>query len=78
MKIRNGHKRNLVKNTELFLERYKLTVSYNAVYGDADDTTYIVRKFLKKQPKYLKFLNEDKEVVEIRGAEGLNYKIEEL
>ena len=66
------------KILRLLYPTYKLTVSYNAIYGDADDTTYIVRKFLKKQPKYLKFLNEDKEVVEIRGADGLNYKIEEL
>mgnify|MGYP001256050929 CR=1 FL=1 len=32
---------------------YKLTVSYNAIFGDADDTTYIVRKFYTKQEKYL-------------------------
>tara|TARA_Y100000114_G_scaffold118236_1_gene112717 strand:- start:387 stop:497 length:111 start_codon:yes stop_codon:yes gene_type:complete len=34
--------------------------------------------FYNKQEKYLKFKTEDKEIVEIRGAEGLNYKIEEL
>jgi len=37
-----------------------------------------VYKFIKKQPKFLKFINDNKEVVEIRGAEGLNYKIEEV
>ena len=57
---------------------YKLTVSYNAIFGDADDTTYIVRKFFTKQEKYLKFKTEEGEVVEVRGAEGLNYKIEEV
>ena len=62
----------------LFQTRYKLTVSYNSTYGDADDQTYIVYKFIKKQPKFLKFINNNKEVVEIRGAEGLNYKIEEM
>ena len=61
-----------------FSPRYKLTVSYNHTWGDADDATYIVRKFFKKQEKYLKFQNEDKEIVEIRGAEGLNYRIEQL
>ena len=61
-----------------FTTRYKLTVSYNAVYGDADDSTYIVRKFYTEKEKYLSFLTEDREIVEIRGAEGLNYKIEEL
>lgn len=67
-----------LKILSFFSTRYKLTVSYNNTYGDADDTTYIVRKFIKKQDKYLKFQNEDKEIVEIRGAEGLNYKIEEI
>jgi len=61
-----------------FSPRYKLTVSYNHTWGDADDATYIVRKFFKKQDKYLKFQNENKEIVEIRGAEGLNYRIEQL
>jgi hypothetical protein len=61
-----------------FSPRYKLTVSYNHTWGDADDATYIVRKFIKKQEKYLKFQNDDKEIVEIRGAEGLNYRIEQL
>ena len=67
-----------LKILSFFSTRYKLTVSYNITYCDADDATYIVRKFFKKQDKYLKFQNEDKEIVEIRGAEGLNYKIEEL
>ena len=61
-----------------FSPRYKLSVSYNHTWGDADDATYIVRKFFKKQEKYLKFQNDDKEIVEIRGAEGLNYRIEQL
>ena len=61
-----------------FSPRYKLTVSYNHTWGDADDATYIVRKFIKKQEKYLKFQNDNKEIVEIRGAEGLNYRIEQL
>ena len=62
----------------LFRTRYKLTVRYNSTYGDADDQSFIVRKFYNKQDKYLKFKTDDKEVVEIRGAEGLNYKIEEI
>jgi len=67
-----------LKILSYFQTRYKLTVSYNNTYGDADDTTYIVRSFSVKKDKYLKFLTEDKEVVEIRGADGLNYKIEEI
>ena len=64
--------------TSLFKTRYKLTVSYNSTYGDADDQTFIVRKFYNKQEKYLKFQTDKKEVVELRGAEGLNYRIEEI
>ena len=58
--------------------RYKLTVSYNAIFGDADDKDYIVAKFHKKQEKFLKFVTDDGELVEIRGAEGLNYRITQL
>lgn len=58
--------------------RYKLTVSYNAIFGDADDRDFIVKKFHKKQDKYLKFTTDDDELVEVRGAEGLNYRIEQL
>tara|TARA_S200000501_G_scaffold117618_1_gene110421 strand:+ start:7341 stop:7559 length:219 start_codon:yes stop_codon:yes gene_type:complete len=57
---------------------YKLTVSYNAIFGDADDTTYIVRKFNAKEEKYLKFQTEEGDTIEVRGAEGLNYRIEQL
>jgi exonuclease VII large subunit len=53
-------------------------VSYNSIYGDADDETFVVAKFYKKQDKYLQFKTEDGDIVEIRGAEGLNYKIKEL
>ncbi len=61
-----------------FFPRYELTVSYNQTWGDADDKTYIVKKFYKKQPKYLRFRTHEGELVEITGAEGLNYRIEEL
>ena len=64
--------------TGLFQTRYKLTVSYNSTYGDADDQTFIVKKFYSKKDKYLSFKTDDDETVEIRGAEGLNYKIEEV
>ncbi len=58
--------------------RFKLTVSYNSTWGDADDRSYEVKKFLKTQDKYLKFITDDGELIEIRGAEGLNYRIEQL
>ena len=61
-----------------FFPRYELTVSYNQTWGDSDDKTYTVKKFYKKQPKYLKFRTHEGDLVEITGAEGLNYRIEEL
>lgn len=64
--------------TSLFQTRWKLTVSYNSTYGDGDDQTFFVSKFYDKKDKYLKFMTVDKEIVEIRGAEGLNYRIEQL
>ena len=75
--------KNLIKNIKnwlisLFTTRYKLTVSYNNTFGDADDQTFIVRKFLTKKDNYIKFRTWDKEIVEIRGADGLNYRIEEI
>ena len=62
----------------LFITYYKLDVSYNHTWGDADDQTFIVKKFHKKQEKFLSFTTQDGELVEIRGAKGLNYRITEL
>jgi len=62
----------------LFSTRYKLIVSYNSIYGDADDQQFIVKKFFVKKDKYLKFKTDSNEIVEIRAAEGLNYRIQEL
>jgi hypothetical protein len=62
----------------LFRTRYKLIVSYNSTYGDGDDQEFIVEKFFAKKEKYLKFKVAGGEIVEIRGAEGLNYRIQEL
>ena len=61
-----------------FLPRYNLKVSYNMTWGDADDEIYIVKKFHKKEEKFISFTTDDDELVEIRGAEGLNYRITQL
>tara|TARA_R110002012_G_scaffold320553_1_gene544520 strand:- start:1470 stop:1712 length:243 start_codon:yes stop_codon:yes gene_type:complete len=61
-----------------FFPRYTLKVSYNDTWGDQDDQEYIVKKFYKKTPKFLKFRTHEGDLVEISGAEGLNYRIEEL
>ena len=60
-----------------FFPRWKLTVSYNQTWGDSDDREFVVKKFFKKQPNFLKFKTHDGDIIEIRGAEGLNYRIEE-
>lgn len=62
----------------LFITYYKLDVSYNHTWGDADDQSFVVKKFHKKQEKFLSFTTQDGELVEIRGADGLNYRISEL
>lgn len=58
--------------------RYTLKVSYNDTWGDQDDQEYIVKKFYKKNPKFIKFRTHEGDLVEISGADGLNYRIEEL
>ena len=61
----------------LFMTRYTVSVSYNAEWGDKDDRIYTgVRKIVTKKEKLLSFIDENKNPVEIRGATGLNYKIE--
>ena len=58
-----------------FSPRWDLEVSYNKVWGDADDKKYVVKKFLIKKDKHLKFITHDKDVVEIQSPSGLNYRI---
>jgi len=62
----------------LFTTRYRLTVSYNNTWGDSDDQEFIVKKFFWKQEKYISFLDENNDTVEIRGASGLNYRIQKI
>ncbi len=62
----------------LFQTRYKITVSFNKEYGDADDKTYISKKIITKKEKHLKFKDADDNVVEYRSASGLNYIIEDI
>ena len=65
-----------LKIVSFFFPRWKLTVSYNQTWGDSDDREFVVKKFFKKQPNFLKFKTHDGDIIEIRGAEGLNYRIE--
>ena len=61
-----------------FVPLYKVTVSYNNVWGDSDDQVFLVKKVITQKEKHLKFRCESGEVIQFTGAEGLNYKIEEI
>ena len=63
---------------ELFKTRYKITVSFNKEYGDADDRTYISKKIITQKENHLKFRDENNKLVEYRSAGGLNYVIEDV
>ena len=62
----------------LFKTRYKVTVSFNKEYGDADDKTYISKKILVQKEKHLKFRDEHNRLIEFRSATGLHYIIEDV
>ena len=62
----------------LFLKTYKVTVSFNKEWGDADDRSYITKKILVQKEKHLKFRDEHGKIVEYRSAAGLNYIIEDV
>ena len=58
--------------------RYTIHVSYDSQWGNEDDQVYEhVRKIIKANFKELKFRTDDKRTVQIRGMNGLRYKIEE-
>ena len=47
-----------------FVPLYKVTVSFNNVWGDSDDQTFTVRKIITQKEKFLKFRTESGEVIE--------------
>tara|TARA_R110002050_G_scaffold127167_2_gene248054 strand:+ start:1471 stop:1707 length:237 start_codon:yes stop_codon:yes gene_type:complete len=59
-------------------KRYKVTVSFNNEYGDADDTIYRTKKIIVQKENHLKFRNEEGRQIEYRSSGGLNYIIEEI
>ena len=61
-----------------FVPHYKVTVSYNNVWGDSDDQVFIAKKIISQKEKFLKFRTESGQTVQFSGAEGLNYKIEDI
>tara|TARA_R110001583_G_scaffold83758_5_gene220946 strand:+ start:1995 stop:2231 length:237 start_codon:yes stop_codon:yes gene_type:complete len=77
MRFKGMLKKILAWVLELFRTRYKITVSFNKEYGDADDRTYISKKIITQKEKHLKFRDVDNKLVEYRSAAGLNYIIED-
>ena len=61
----------------LFRTRYKVTVSFDRVYGNDDDQSYIAKRILIQKEKHLKFVDEYGKVVNFRGSAGLNYIIQD-
>ena len=55
-----------------------MTVSFNNIWGDSDDQVFLVKKIITQKEKHLKFRTESGETIQFTGAEGLNYKIEEI
>ena len=60
-----------------FRQRYKITVSFNKEYGDADDRSFITKKIIVQKEKHLKFRDENGRIVQYRSSAGLNYVIED-
>ena len=57
---------------------YKITVSYDADFGNKDDVVYENVPVITKQTwKELNFVTAQKKAVNIRANCGLNYRIEE-
>ena len=63
---------------KLFRKRYKITVSFNKEYGDADDRSYISKKIITQKENHLKFRDKNNKLIEYRSAGGLNYIIEDV
>jgi hypothetical protein len=53
-------------------------VSFNKIYGDSDDKSYISKKIITQKEKHLKFKDENNRLIEFRSSAGLNYIIEDV
>lgn len=62
----------------LFQDRYEITVSIDAKYGNSDDQKFIANKIIIQKEKHLKFRTEEDQIIEFRTSSGLNYIIKEL
>ena len=62
----------------LFQDRYEITGSIDAKYGNNDDQKFIANKIIIQKEKHLKFRTEEDQIIEFRTSSGLNYIIKEL
>ncbi|SVB43239.1 uncharacterized protein METZ01_LOCUS196093 [marine metagenome] len=76
-KVKEWLKRVWVWFKGLFRTRYKVTVSFNRVWGDSDDKEYLAKKIIKAAEKHLKFIDQYGKVIEHRSSTGLHYIIED-
>ena len=76
--FKNYLKNVIEKISNYFFPKYKITVSFNKIYGDSDDKSYISKKIITQKEKHLKFRDEDDKIIEYRSAAGLNYIIEDI
>jgi hypothetical protein len=58
--------------------QYKVCVSFNTQWGDADDKEFITKKIMVQKENYLKFRTIEGKMVEFRASAGLNYRVEEV
>lgn len=58
--------------------QFKVIVSFNTQWGDADDKEFITKKIMIQKENYLKFRTIEGKMVEFRASAGLNYRIEEV
>ena len=76
--FKNYLKNVIEKISNYFFPKYKITVSFNKIYGDSDDKSYISKKIITQKEKHLKFRDEEDQIIEYRSAAGLNYIIEDM
>ena len=76
--FKNYLKNLIEKISNYFFPKYKITESFNKIYGDADDKSYISKKIITQKEKHLKFKDENNRLVEFRSSAGLNYIIEDV
>jgi hypothetical protein len=70
-------KRVWIRFKRLFRPRYKITVSFNKVWGDSDDKQYLAKKIIKQSENTLKFVDQYDRIVVHKSATGLHYIIED-